>query len=150
MAAEDASPTVAPRVRRRASWGAASEMNAMGPAAAVTSAVRATPTTTSESRVRSERTPRACAASSPISRTFMRRPRRNSGGTRTARISTTGRTWVHDSPLRLPAPQVAAAMARESSALRMSHVLTDASIALIAMPTMMSRKPWTPFLYASR
>jgi hypothetical protein len=150
MAAEEAMPTPEPPVSRRASCGAASETKEIGPATAVTRAVSATPTTTSAARLRSGARPRACAASSPISSRAARRPSTASSGVSTSSASAVGPTCCQPTALRLPAPHTAAIIACWSSALRISHVLTEASMALTPMPTTISRKPCTPPRYASR
>ncbi|CPU65155.1 Uncharacterised protein [Mycobacteroides abscessus] len=110
----------------------------------MTSAVSATPRTTSASRTRSLRRPRAAAASSPSSSRPMRGASHTSGRARSAASTHAGTACAHVMPLSDPAPHTAAAIAVSRSALTMSHWLADASIADTAMPTMMRRNPCTP------
>ncbi|SVK50275.1 Uncharacterised protein [Acinetobacter baumannii] len=53
-------------------------------------------------------------------------------------------------PLSEPACHMAASMARSSEAVMISQVLVETSTALMAMPTMISRKPAMPCRQASR
>lgn len=131
-------------VSRRAICGAASATKTMGPAAAVTAAVAATPRTTSSSFVRSTGTPSIAAVSSASSSQRIRRcatgATRATAATRAEDISTAGQPMA----LSEPAPQTAARSAVSTSAFTENQVLTEESSAPTAMPTMMSRKPRTP------
>ena len=106
ISAAATSPGAAARVSRRASCGAASATNAIGPVDAVATAVSATATTISASRERSTRTPSARAASSPISSIVSRRESASAAGTSSASAAATGHTCSQPRPLRLPTQPV--------------------------------------------
>ncbi len=57
--------------------------------------------------------------------------------------------WSQDTPLSDPAPHAAADIAWSRSALRISQVLSDPSMAETPMPTMISRNPCTLRRWAS-
>ena len=137
-------------VMRRAICGAASATNAMGPAAAVQIAVRHTPTTSSHSLAGSVLMPCAAAASSPISKACSGRESSISAGTMSTAMSSSGTARSQPAVFSVPEPQIAAIIARCRSALMISQVLMEPSIAVMPMPTMISRKPWMPRLNASR
>ncbi|CAO0835540.1 hypothetical protein SMICM17S_00243 [Streptomyces microflavus] len=132
------------RVSRWAIWGAARAMNAIGPTAAVTSAVSATPTTVAVSRARWAFTPSARAVSSPISRWTRGRTTPTEQISRAAKTSAVTRSCSKPSPLREPAPQVATSIAWCGLTARSSIEVIELRNAPTAIPTMMSRKGRTP------
>ena len=115
MAAAVNRGTSGDRPRRLATWGAASAMKAMGPAAAVAMAVRATAAITMVSRVRGTLTPSWVAASSPSSSRLMRRAHHSTTGTMAMKPSAAGATCAHVRALSEPASQRCAATARSRS-----------------------------------
>ena len=129
---------------RLASCGATSATKAMGPAIAVVAAVSSTARTIMVRRVGSTCTPSAVAVSSPISSMFSFGP----PAIVSARIGTimisAGMSTGQPTPLRVPAPHTAAAIATSISARSTSHWLRAASIAEMPIPTRISRKPWEP------
>jgi hypothetical protein len=129
---------------RTAICGAARATKAMGPALAVTTAIRATPTTSSASRAGSTRMPCALAASSPSSSCRSPPLRATTRIASTASTTKAGTACAQPTSEIDPAPQIDAAIATSTWARSSSQVLNECRIAVTAMPTMMSRKPWMP------
>src|SRR5699024_2741890 len=105
------------RVSRRASCGDTSAMKPMGPAAAVTRAEIATPTTSSASLSRPTRVPRVIAESSPDSSLLRLGDSARAAATMTPPTSNEGSMLIHVTREREPAPQNPTVIASSISAL---------------------------------
>ena len=123
-------------------------MKEIGPAAAVTNAEVATPTTMSAKRVEFVFTPRVVATSSPIS---MKRSDLASTMAATLMITaiiSEGMSDCQVTRLMEPALQKPTTMASSTSARVIRYALIELSMAETPMPTMIKRKPCTPLRHA--
>ncbi len=129
----------------RAAMGPAmNATKAMGPAAAVAKASRATAPRMNSMRVAFTCTPRPAAESSPSCIAPSERPCDSMSGITTAAATAIGSTRSHEALLRLPLSHCIAAWMSQLAARESRYEVTLCSIAATPMPMRISRVPAKP------
>src|SRR5690606_5937950 len=132
------------RVSLRASCGAASATNEIGPAAATANAASSTLTPMSTVRSRPVCTPSAPAVSSPSSIIDSDRARDSATGSSTANVTAAATTCSQPRELTLPTSHACAVSASWRLARVMRNALAATASAFTPMPISTNRSPLTP------